>query len=147
MQKLIQADGGKGEYTESTPPMLGIWNTLLKVWRVFGVVYMWWLPSAHGHMVHMARMCAHTWAHRQRAALMRAGRDSGAPYTSHVPQSRTAASKQAQFSSASLRLFRTAFPYGFPVRLSRRRMQSAEVGPKQLHARLQPRCPALAPCK
>jgi hypothetical protein len=30
VQQLIRNDGGKGEYTESTPPMLGIWNTLLK---------------------------------------------------------------------------------------------------------------------
>lgn len=29
VQCLIRADGGKGEYTESCPPMLGIWNTLL----------------------------------------------------------------------------------------------------------------------
>lgn len=27
---MIQNDGGKGDYTELTPPMLGIWNTLLK---------------------------------------------------------------------------------------------------------------------
>lgn len=31
VQQMIRNDGGKGEYTESTPPMLGIWNTLLKV--------------------------------------------------------------------------------------------------------------------
>jgi hypothetical protein len=30
VQQMIRNDGGKGEYTESTPPMLGIWNTLLK---------------------------------------------------------------------------------------------------------------------
>ena len=29
MQRLIQADGGKGDYKEVAPPMLGIWNTLL----------------------------------------------------------------------------------------------------------------------
>ena len=28
---MIQRDGGKGDYIEFTPPMLGIWNTLLKV--------------------------------------------------------------------------------------------------------------------
>ena len=31
VQQMIRNDGGKGDYTESTPPMLGIWNTLLKV--------------------------------------------------------------------------------------------------------------------
>lgn len=30
VQQMIKADGGKGEFVESTPPMLGIWNTLLK---------------------------------------------------------------------------------------------------------------------
>ena len=29
VQKMIQADGGAGDFKESTPPMLGIWNTLL----------------------------------------------------------------------------------------------------------------------
>ena len=29
VQKMIQADGGKGDFAEATPPMLGIWNTLL----------------------------------------------------------------------------------------------------------------------
>jgi ABC-type nitrate/sulfonate/bicarbonate transport system substrate-binding protein len=29
VQKMIQADGGVGEFNETTPPMLGIWNTLL----------------------------------------------------------------------------------------------------------------------
>ena len=29
VQRLIQADGGKGDYKEVAPPMLGIWNTLL----------------------------------------------------------------------------------------------------------------------
>jgi hypothetical protein len=29
VQKLIQADGGKGDYKESTPEKLGIWNTLV----------------------------------------------------------------------------------------------------------------------
>lgn len=29
VQRLIQADGGKGEYVESTPEKLGIWNTLV----------------------------------------------------------------------------------------------------------------------
>jgi NitT/TauT family transport system substrate-binding protein len=27
---MICADGGKGDYQELVPPMLGIWNTLLK---------------------------------------------------------------------------------------------------------------------
>ena len=31
VQQMIRNDGGKGDYIESTPPMLGIWNTLLKV--------------------------------------------------------------------------------------------------------------------
>ena len=31
VQQMIRNDGGMGDYTESTPPMLGIWNTLLKV--------------------------------------------------------------------------------------------------------------------
>ena len=31
VQQMIKNDGGKGEFQESTPPMLGIWNTLLKV--------------------------------------------------------------------------------------------------------------------
>jgi hypothetical protein len=26
---MIRADGGSGDYVEATPPMLGIWNTLL----------------------------------------------------------------------------------------------------------------------
>lgn len=30
VQQLIRNDGGKGDFTESTPAMLGIWNTLLK---------------------------------------------------------------------------------------------------------------------
>ncbi|KAI8926521.1 NMT1/THI5 like-domain-containing protein [Entophlyctis helioformis] len=30
VQELIRADGGKGDYIESVPAMLGIWNTLLK---------------------------------------------------------------------------------------------------------------------
>jgi ABC-type nitrate/sulfonate/bicarbonate transport system substrate-binding protein len=29
VQEMIRADGGKGDFTETTPPMLGIWNTLL----------------------------------------------------------------------------------------------------------------------
>ena len=29
VQKMIQADGGAGDFAEATPPMLGIWNTLL----------------------------------------------------------------------------------------------------------------------
>lgn len=29
VQRMIQNDGGAGEYVEFTPPMLGIWNTLL----------------------------------------------------------------------------------------------------------------------
>lgn len=28
---MIMNDGGKGEFVESTPPMLGIWDTLLAV--------------------------------------------------------------------------------------------------------------------
>jgi len=30
VQKLIQADGGKGDFEEVVSPMLGIWDTLLK---------------------------------------------------------------------------------------------------------------------
>ncbi|KAA6428902.1 MAG: hypothetical protein FRX49_01012 [Trebouxia sp. A1-2] len=29
VQQMIKNDGGKGEYTEATPPMLGIWETVL----------------------------------------------------------------------------------------------------------------------
>ena len=29
VQKMIQSDGGTGDFSEHTPPMLGIWNTLL----------------------------------------------------------------------------------------------------------------------
>ena len=29
VQRMIQNDGGTGDYIEDTPPMLGIWNTLL----------------------------------------------------------------------------------------------------------------------
>ena len=29
VQKMIQSDGGAGDFAETTPPMLGIWNTLL----------------------------------------------------------------------------------------------------------------------
>lgn len=46
VQKLIQADGGKGDYTESTPPMLGIWNTLLKVRRAWHVWRMARMPHS-----------------------------------------------------------------------------------------------------
>lgn len=31
VQKMIQNDGGKGEYTESVPPMLSLWEALQKV--------------------------------------------------------------------------------------------------------------------
>ncbi len=31
MQQLIRNDGGEGEFVESTPPMLGIWDTLMQV--------------------------------------------------------------------------------------------------------------------
>lgn len=31
VQRMIQNDGGKGDYDEQTPPMLGIWDTLLQV--------------------------------------------------------------------------------------------------------------------
>ena len=31
VQQMIVNDGGKGEFEESTPPMLGIWETLLAV--------------------------------------------------------------------------------------------------------------------
>jgi hypothetical protein len=31
VQQLIRNDGGEGEYTESTPAVLGIWDTLLQV--------------------------------------------------------------------------------------------------------------------
>ncbi len=31
VQQLIRNDGGKGDYTETTPPMLGIWDTLMQV--------------------------------------------------------------------------------------------------------------------
>lgn len=30
VQRMIQTDGGTGDYIEDTPPMLGIWNTLLE---------------------------------------------------------------------------------------------------------------------
>lgn len=29
MQAMIRADGGKGDFEELVPPMLGIWNTLV----------------------------------------------------------------------------------------------------------------------
>jgi len=29
VQEVIRADGGTGQYTELTPPMLGIWDTLV----------------------------------------------------------------------------------------------------------------------
>ncbi len=31
MQQMIINDGGKGEYTEDTSPMLGIWDSVLAV--------------------------------------------------------------------------------------------------------------------
>lgn len=31
LPQMIKNDGGSGKFIESTPPMLGIWNTLLKV--------------------------------------------------------------------------------------------------------------------
>ena len=34
VQRMIQNDGGKGLYEELTPPMLGIWETLLNVSHV-----------------------------------------------------------------------------------------------------------------
>jgi hypothetical protein len=44
---MIRADGGSGDYIETTPPMLGIWNTLLDgsadatwvSWHVFFVCH------------------------------------------------------------------------------------------------------------
>ena len=30
VKRLIEADGGSGEFTETVLPMLGIWNTLLE---------------------------------------------------------------------------------------------------------------------
>ena len=40
MQQLIVNDGGTGMFQESTPPMLGIWNTLLNV-----RARLWWKKS------------------------------------------------------------------------------------------------------
>jgi hypothetical protein len=31
VQQMIINDGGKGDFVEANPPMLGIWNTLLEV--------------------------------------------------------------------------------------------------------------------
>mmetsp|Transcript_14638 Transcript_14638/g.42847 ORF Transcript_14638/g.42847 Transcript_14638/m.42847 type:complete len:288 (-) Transcript_14638:1205-2068(-) len=42
VQQMIVNDGGKGTYTESTPPMLGIWNTLLKGEADATWVFMGW---------------------------------------------------------------------------------------------------------
>lgn len=42
VQKMIQADGGKGDYIEDTPPMLGIWNTLLEGKADATWVFMQW---------------------------------------------------------------------------------------------------------
>lgn len=30
VQSLIRSDGGRGDYDEITPPVLGIWNTLVE---------------------------------------------------------------------------------------------------------------------
>jgi len=42
VQRLIQADGGKGDFVEATPPMLGIWNTLLNGSADATWVFMGW---------------------------------------------------------------------------------------------------------
>eukprot|EP00798_Chlamydomonas_sp_ICE-L_P016730 gene16730-22999_t len=42
VQQMIVNDGGKGEYKESTPAMLGIWNTLLKGEADATWVFMGW---------------------------------------------------------------------------------------------------------
>ncbi|KAG2441969.1 hypothetical protein HYH02_009763 [Chlamydomonas schloesseri] len=42
VQQLIRNDGGKGDFKESTPPMLGIWDTLLKAEADATWVFMGW---------------------------------------------------------------------------------------------------------
>ncbi|GLC40077.1 hypothetical protein PLESTM_000989800 [Pleodorina starrii] len=42
VQQLIRNDGGSGEFAESTPPMLGIWDTLLKGEADATWVFMGW---------------------------------------------------------------------------------------------------------
>ncbi|GMH43533.1 hypothetical protein BSKO_11455 [Bryopsis sp. KO-2023] len=42
IQEMIKNDGGSGDYKESTPPMLGIWNTLLKGEADATWVFMGW---------------------------------------------------------------------------------------------------------
>ena len=40
MQRMIQNDGGSGDYREVALPMLGIWETILKV-RAHNVRYIY----------------------------------------------------------------------------------------------------------
>lgn len=42
VQQLIRNDGGKGEFVESTPPMLGIWDTLMQGKADATWVFMGW---------------------------------------------------------------------------------------------------------
>ena len=42
VQRMIQHDGGKGDFVEDTPPMLGIWNTLLEGKSDATWVFMQW---------------------------------------------------------------------------------------------------------
>jgi len=42
VQKMIQHDGGTGDFIEDTPPMLGIWNTLLEGKADATWVFMQW---------------------------------------------------------------------------------------------------------
>ena len=42
VQRMIQHDGGKGDFVEDTPPMLGIWNTLLEGESDATWVFMQW---------------------------------------------------------------------------------------------------------
>ncbi len=59
MQQLIRNDGGKGVFEETVPPMLGIWDTLLKgeadaTWVFMGWVRPRWRRDGSGGPPYMA---------------------------------------------------------------------------------------------
>ncbi len=49
VQEIIRADGGKGDFREATPSVMGIWDTLLKVrlTMMLFAVHSWILHGNH----------------------------------------------------------------------------------------------------
>lgn len=73
VQELIKADGGTGVFTETVPPMLGIWNTLLAGKADATWVFMGATPSRHG----AARRPKTCWADWSRPLVYRLGGRGG----------------------------------------------------------------------